>query len=133
MIQPIDGIFLCGLCREYEAGLDQFIIENFVEKHFVFDMDNVRDLDVKGTKRVTYTELSSGRDSCTVDMWITGGTNCQIADPMIFKNKSRKYVIREVSVYVLGVCCRTEPNFWIYQTMFPIYFTEPRAINSLSE
>lgn len=103
-MQPEDTIFLGGICREYEAGIDHSVIENFDGTNFVFDMDNGRVLDVKGTKRITYTEISSGRHNSTVCMRITGGPSCQIADPIIvFKNTSRNYHIQAVPDDVLGV------------------------------
>ena len=51
---------------DYVNWLDQCTVENYDETHFVFEMDNGRVLDFKGAKRVTYSDMASGRDKLTL-------------------------------------------------------------------
>lgn len=71
--------FHLGQMRDaYSNGLDQRDVENYYVTHFIYDMENGRVLDFKGTKRVTYSDMSSGRDKFTVCVRVSGGPECNI-------------------------------------------------------
>ena len=125
--------FLGKMKRAYEAGLDESTVENYDETYLLVDSDNGKVLDFQGKERVTYSEVSSGRDGFTVCMRITGGIASRIETPLIiFPNQSANYPILGLPDNIEGVCYRTSRKGWLTQALFPEYFKETRVIESLS-
>eukprot|EP00474_Spongospora_subterranea_P005517 CRZ05975.1 hypothetical protein [Spongospora subterranea] len=116
--------------RRFRSGdLDENLVENVDETHFVINMDNGRTLGFKGDDDVKYADVSSGGEGMTMIVRVTGGSNAAIQPPMmIFMNKSRSYPIRGVPDDVAGVCYRTGPKGWNDSKVFPLWCREPRAI-----
>ena len=71
------------LKRSYDDGLDPSTVENFDKTHMLVDMDNNNVLDIQGTKYITYSEVSSGRDCFTVCFRITGADGARIEAPFV--------------------------------------------------
>jgi len=103
--------YLGCIKRAYDNGLDESTVENSDETHMIIDMDNGRVLDFNGKKRVTYAEVSGGRDNFTVCMRISGGVNGKIEKPfVIFQNRTSNYPMMNVPDDVEGVTYRTSPK-----------------------
>jgi hypothetical protein len=98
------------------------------ETHFVINVDNGRTLGVRGDDDVKYADVVSGGEGMTMMVRITGGPSALIQAPMmIFTNKSRSYPIMQVPDNVPGVSYRSGPKGWNDKTVFPQWFSEPRA------
>jgi hypothetical protein len=123
-------IFHLGMLhRGFASGeLDENLIENMDETHFVINVDNGRTLGVRGDDDVKYADVVSGGEGMTMMVRITGGPSALIQAPMmIFTNKSRSYPIMQVPDNVPGVSYRSGPKGWNDKTVFPQWFSEPRA------
>jgi hypothetical protein len=108
--------------------LDENLIENVDETHFIVNMDNGRTLGFKGDTNVKYADVVSGGEGMTMIIRISGGISSRIEAPMvIFKNKDRKYPIQGVPDNIAGVSYRTGPKGWNDKKLFPTWFAEPRA------
>eukprot|EP00171_Calliarthron_tuberculosum_P021226 IDg21226t1 len=91
--------------------LNEILIENADETHFVFNMDNGKTLGFCGAMEVKYGDVMSGGDPITTTIRLTGGLAAMIQPPMlIFRNKTRSYPIRGVPDDLPGVCYRTGPK-----------------------
>ena len=53
---------LGSLKQAFDNGLDESTVQNFDETHLVIGMDDGRVLDFQGIKRVSYSDVASGRD-----------------------------------------------------------------------
>ena len=110
------------------AELDEGLIENIDETHFVVNMDNGRTLGFRGDDDVKYADVVSGGESMTMIVRITGGPSSHVEAPMIiFQNQNRSYPIHGVPDNVPGVCYRSGPKGWIDRQLFPEWFLEHRA------
>jgi len=129
MEQPV-AYHLGVLSREITSGaLDEDLLENVDETHFVINMDDGRTLSFIGANDVRYADVSSGNDAITMVVRLTGGRKASIQPPfLIFLNKSRNYPIRGVPDDVPGVSYRTSPKAWMDRTVFVQWLSEPRAI-----
>ncbi len=75
------------LKRAYDDGLDEATIENHDETHMILDMDNEIVLDFSGTKRVSYNDVSNGRNCFTICFRISEGPERKIENLfVIFQN-----------------------------------------------
>ena len=117
------------LNRGFASGdLDENLIENMDETHFVVNMDNGRTLGVRGDNDVKYADVVSGGEGMTMMVRITGGAASLIQAPMmIFTNKNRSYPILQLPDNVPGASYRSGPKGWNDKTVFPQWFNEPRA------
>jgi len=77
------------LSRGFESGeINEDLIENVDEKHFIINMDNSRILGFRGDDYVKYADVVLGGVGITMVVRILGGQNCMIHDPiLIFENK----------------------------------------------
>ncbi|KAL3678328.1 hypothetical protein R1sor_021284 [Riccia sorocarpa] len=118
------------LSREFHSGqLDEDMLENVDETHFIINMDNGYTLGFQGDQEVKYADLVSGGQGMTMIVRLTGGRNARIETPMIiFQNKDRRYPIRGVPDDILGVCYRTWPKGWNDTLIFPQWCKENRVI-----
>ncbi|KAI2506922.1 hypothetical protein MHU86_7514 [Fragilaria crotonensis] len=128
-IQKTIAFHMGELHRGFSSGeLDENLIENMDETHFVINVDNGRTLGVRGDNDVKYADVVSGGEGMTMMVRLTGGPTSYIQPPMmIFTNQSRSYPIAAVPDNIPGVCYRSGPKGWNDKTLFPQWFTEPRA------
>ena len=115
--------------RQFDNGeLDEDLIENMDETHFVINMDNGKTLAMKGAENVKYADVVSGGEGMTMIVRITGGVNAKVyPSMMIFKNKDRNYPIRGLIDDVEGVSYRTGPKGWMDKRVFVQWLDERRA------
>ena len=72
------------LKRGFESGeLDEDLVENADETHFVFNMDNGRTVGMRGDEHVKYADVASGDEGITMMVRITGGRNARVEAPML--------------------------------------------------
>ncbi|KAL2643484.1 hypothetical protein R1flu_011071 [Riccia fluitans] len=97
------------LQRGFSSGvLDENLIENMDNMHFMINMDNGKTLGFRGNEEVKYADVISGGVGMTMVVKITGGPNAKIGVPfMIFKNKDETHPIRRVPDDRTDVCYRT--------------------------
>ena len=102
------------LKRGFRSGdLDENLVENMDETHFIVNVDNGRTLGFRGDENVKYADVVCGGEGMTMMVRITGGVSSRICSPMmIFQNKNRSYPIRGVADDVVGACYRTGPKGW---------------------
>ena len=115
--------------RDFEAGiLDEDMVENIDETHFIVNMTNGKTLGFSGDENVKYADVVSGSEGMTMIVRITGGKNAYIEPPMmVFMNKNRSYPIRGTPDNVPGVSYRTSPKAFVDRRLFAEYFQENRA------
>lgn len=115
--------------RDFDAGvLDENMVENIDETHFVVNMDNKKTIAVKGTDTVKYQDVVSGGEGMTLVVRITGGAEARVhAAMMIFQNKDGNYPIRGLIDDVPGTCYRTGPRGWMDKRIFAEYMGETKA------
>lgn len=83
--------------RDFESGkLQEDLVENADETHFVFDMDNGHTVGLRGDEQVKYSDVLSGDEGVTMMVRITGGVNASIPPMLVFKNPNSSYPIRGV-------------------------------------
>lgn len=92
--------------RAFDSGdLDEDMVENADETHFVFNLDNGRTIGTRGDQHVKYADIVAGDEGITMMVRIRGGRDARIECPMlIFQNQNRSYPIRNVPDNVPGVC-----------------------------
>jgi len=121
------------MSRAYADGLDESTVENFDETHMILDMTDGKVLDFSGTKRVTYSQVSSGRVGFTVGLRISGGVQSRIEFPMVFfQNDDENYPINGVPDNVAGVGYMSQRKGWVNRRVFAEYFSDGRFILPLS-
>jgi hypothetical protein len=105
------------IAREFQWGaLDENLVENADETHFVINMDNGKTLGFSGENDVKYAEVVSGGMGMTMLVRLTGGPGAIICAPfMIFQNASRSCQIRGVPDNVPGVSYRTSAKGFMTQ------------------
>jgi DDE superfamily endonuclease len=123
--------FLLGqIQRDFVPGaLDENMVENMDETHFIVNMDDGKTLGFRGDEECKYMDTVSGGEGMTMVLRITGGPNAAIQPPMmIFQNDARSYPIRGVPDDVPGVSYRSGPKGWNDKVVFPQWLGERRAI-----
>ena len=63
--------------------LNEYMVENVDETHFVVSMDNGRNLSLVGCREVKYADVSSGGEGIARVVRITGGKNALIQPPVV--------------------------------------------------
>ena len=130
-VQKTIAFHLGELHQDFASGeLDENLIENMDETHFVINVDNGRTLGVRGDDDVKYADVVSGGEGMTMMVCISGGPSALIQAPMmIFTNKSRSYpIMQQVPDNIPGVSYRSGPKGWNDKTvLFPQWLSEPRA------
>ena len=123
--------YLGQVSRAFQKGeLDENMVDNCDETHFVVNMDNGRTLGFKGDSQVKYADVVSGGEGMTMMVRITGGTGASIEPPMmIFANGNRSYPIRGIPDDVPGVSYRTQPKGWMDRKTFVEWLSNKRAIS----
>jgi len=138
LVSPVEQVLiersvayhLSVVSRAFADGtLDEDLLENRDETHFVVNVDNGRTLSFIGCDKVRYADVSSGGEGMTMVVRVTWGRNASIEAPFIvFKNQKRNYPIRGVPDDVPGVSYRTGPRGWMDREVFVQWLHEPRAI-----
>ena len=97
--------------RGFESGdMNEDLLCNMDENHFVVNCDNGRTLGFRGDTEVKYADVVSGGIGMTMMAYITGGSRARIGAPMmIFQNPGRSYPIQGFTDDVPGVSCRSGP------------------------
>lgn len=118
------------LQRDFDSGvMDENMVENMDETHFIFNMDNHKTLGKRGAKKVNYVDVVQGGEGFTMVLRMTGGVNAKIEAPfLIFKNKQRNHPMRGTPDNVPGASYRTQPRGWMDAIVFNQWLREPRAI-----
>lgn len=111
-----------------DNSIDENLVENIDETHFLINMSNGRTLGFSGDKDTRVMDVVSGGEGMTMMVRITGGPNATIGPPfMVFKNKDRSYPLRNCQDNVPGVSYRTSPKAFFDRELFAEYFKERRA------
>ena len=119
------------LQRLFDAKLlDENLVENMDETHFVFNMDNGKTLGFRGSTKVNYADVVSGCDGFTMVLRLRGGVGAKLMQPfLIFKNRDRNYPMANLPDNINGVSYRTQPRAWMDNVVFEEWLREPRAID----
>ena len=122
---------LGDLKRKFEKNeLDEDMIYNMDETHFVVNMDNKKQLCVRGEEEVKYADVVSGGEAMTMVVLISGGRKAKIEIPLlIFTNKNRSYLIMNLPDNQPGVAYRSGPKGWMDGKVFPEWLSEKRSEN----
>ncbi|KAL3698368.1 hypothetical protein R1sor_012444 [Riccia sorocarpa] len=117
------------LCGQFQSGrLDENLVENIDETHFLINMDNGRTLGFRGDTQVKYADVVSGSQGMTMVVKVTGSVHAKIGTPfMIFSNANCSYPINNVPDNVLGVCYRTTKKAFITSACIAQYYREHRV------
>ena len=123
------------LQRLFESGLlDENMVENMDETHFVFNMYNHKTLGFRGSNKVNYADVVGGCDGFSMVLRLKDGVDAKLMQPfLIFKNRDRSYPMMNLPVSIDGVSYRTQPRAWIDDTVFEEWLREPRAIDRDAE
>lgn len=94
------------LARGFQSGaLDENLMENIDETHFVINMDNGRTLGFRGDIEVKYADMVARGMGMTMVVKVIGGPRGKIGTPfLIFQNLQCSYSIRGVPDDMPGVC-----------------------------
>lgn len=100
------------LKRDFYSGrINEDLIPNAEETHFVFNMDKGRTIGIRGENTVKYADVTSGGEGITMMVHVSRVRFAEIECPfLIFQNPSRSYPIRNVPNDVPGVCYRFQPK-----------------------
>jgi hypothetical protein len=114
---------------EFDAGiLDENLVENVDETHFIINVDNGRTLGFRGDNDVKYADVVSGGVGMTMVVRLTGGVGSRICPPMmIFQNADCSYPIRGIPDDVANVCYRTAAKGFMTGKVWLQWLGEPRA------
>ncbi|POM74274.1 Hypothetical protein PHPALM_8797 [Phytophthora palmivora] len=114
---------LGALRRGFKDGsLDEDVVENIDETHFVVDFDNGKTLGFSGEKQIMYADVVSGGQGMTMVVRLSGGASSQIPPPMIIFMNAEGKPIRGVKENVPGVCYGTSKKGWM--TLYREYLNE---------
>ena len=100
--------------RGFESGdMNEDLLCNMDENHFVVNCDNGRTLGFRGDTEVKYADVVSGDIGMTIMVYITGVSRARIGAPiMIFPNPSQSYPINGVQDDVPGASYRSRLKCW---------------------
>ena len=129
-IEKTVAFHLGKLKRSFESGdLNEGLVENADEMHFVFNMENGRIVGFRGDEKVKYSDVVSVDEGITMMVRISGGVQERINPPMlVFQNPKSSYPIRGVEYNVPGVCYRSGRKGWMENRVFQAWMPEPRDI-----
>lgn len=123
------------VAREFQSGLlDESMVENVDETHFVINMDNGKTLGFRGDSDVKYADVVSGGIGMTMVVRLTGGPQAIIETPMIiFQNERGHYPIRGVDDNVVGVCYRSSRRGFMTSQLWKEWLDERRVQRSQNQ
>ena len=80
-IEKTVAYLLRQLQRLFDIGdLNESMVENMDETHFIFNMDNQKALEIQGVQKVNYADVVSGGDDFTMVLRLCGGVNVKLED-----------------------------------------------------
>lgn len=122
--------YLGKVQQAFDSGvLDDDLVLNINETHFVINMDDEKTLEMKGATSVKYHDVVSGGEGVTLELTLRGKSRVSIEVLMlIFHNTNRSYPIAGLSDKVAGVAYRTEPRGWIDRRVFSEWLREDRCL-----
>jgi hypothetical protein len=83
------------LKRDFESGvLDENVVENGDETHFLINMDNGRTVAGIGDRDIRYTDVVSGGTGMTMFVRVSGGAKAQLQPAFMVFQSPGKYPIR---------------------------------------
>ena len=105
------------LRRGFESGdLNEDLLCNMDENHFVINCDNGPTLNFCGDTEVRYGDVVSCDYGMTMMVYITGISRARIDAPMmIFQDTRRSYHINDIPDDVPGASYRSGPKGWNYK------------------
>ncbi|KAL3678629.1 hypothetical protein R1sor_021585 [Riccia sorocarpa] len=117
------------LKRGFLGGiLDENLMENIDETHFMINMDNGKTVGFRGDQEVRYADVVSDGVGMTMVVQLTGGPNAKIGVPfMIFSNKDETYPIRGIPDNRIDVCYRTTRKSFMTSKCLAEYYSERRV------
>nr|CCA17904.1 predicted protein putative [Albugo laibachii Nc14] len=120
------------LKRDFDSGaLNEDIIENIDETHFVIDFYNGRTFGFVGEKQIKYADVVSGGEGIMMVVRLSSGPGARILPMMIiFTNQESSHPIRGVPDSTLGACYRSGPKGEMTNRTFHDYLGEWRAMMS---
>ena len=79
------------LQQRFEANLlDDNMVDNMDETHFIFYMYNHKTLSFRGTNKVNYADMVGGCDGFIMVLRLSGSIEAKLMEPfLIFKNRDR--------------------------------------------
>ena len=99
--------------------MNEDLIENADETHFIINCDNGRTLGFKGDEHVKYADVVSAGVGMTMVVKVSGGQGAKIIAPfMIFQNDGCRYLIHEVPDNIHGVSYRSAANGFMTSQVF---------------
>lgn len=121
--------------RDYDdCVINECDIENYDETSMCLDMTGGFALEVAGKKRINWSTLSSGRESFSIAMRISGGPKAKIETPfVVFQNVNSSYPINGIPDNTEGVTYRSNPRGYMNQNLFAAYFRNTRIIQPLPD
>ena len=100
-------------CSFESGNLNEELLCNMDETHFVINCDNGRTFGFRGDTEVKYADVGSGGIGITMTVYIAGGSRAQIGAPMtIFQIVSQSYPIDGLSDDVPDPSYRYGPKGW---------------------
>lgn len=102
--------------RAFDAGeLDEDLVENVDETHFVVNMDNGRTLSFIGCSEVKYADVSSGGEGMTMMVRIKGAGMHQFNHHLLFSRTSREITPFEACpmIFLVFRIARAQKDGWI--------------------
>ena len=126
------GYHLAEMKRRFDTGMDQNMVENMDETHFLFDLHNCETLGFLGCTTVNFADVLSVGEGMTLVLRIYGVENAKVeALFMIFKNRNFSYPINGVADNIEGVSYRTGPRGWMDRRVFKEWMKESRSIQKI--
>lgn len=126
---------LGSMMREFQSGeLDECVVFNADETHFVVDLNDGRTLAMKGDTDVKFADVVSGDVGMTMMVMLGGGSRSHLEVPfMIFQNERSSYPIQGVPDNIPGVCYRSGPKGWMDSRVFTEWLSEKRVMKPLQD
>lgn len=117
--------------RAFDRGdLEDDLVLNMDETHFLINMHNGKTMDFKGAKKVKYDDVVSGGEGMTLVVTLRGGRHACIETPMvIFQNQNCSYPIHGLpSNAVPGAAYRSGPRGWMDRRVFGEWVSENKCV-----
>ena len=123
------------LQRRFESKLlDENMVDNLDETHFIFNMDSHKRLGFCGSNKVKYADKFSRCDDFSLVLRLRDDIDAKLMHLfLIFENRNRNYRMVNLPDNIDGVSFRTQPLAWIDNTVFEQWLHEPCTINRDAE
>ncbi|KAL0251054.1 hypothetical protein GEMRC1_000268 [Eukaryota sp. GEM-RC1] len=117
------------LKRLFDSGdLNEYLVENFDETHFILNVDSGYTLAQRGQKEIKYADVVSGTVGFTMVVRLTGGAQGKLTPIfIIFQNASSSYPIRDVDDDMPLVGYRSSKKGWMTRKLLSQYFSNRKV------